>query len=407
MNKRTSVKSHDLGIASVGIVLLVQAFGCAKDYRVEPVINTTSPSAIPFTANAAGPLGKVQVINPYTYNPSMITVESRALKQSQVRDGQIKPLYDIASDPSEDTQRRQAARNALVEAMIAASDDAVSMHLAGLKATQSNINVLLGGLSIGLTGAASVAAEATSKALAAAATGTQGARALINDEVYSQALAESIITLVKADRKQQADLIRSRYRDDLVQFPMEQGIALVVAYHDTSSVYNGLALARQAIEKEAIRRRNDGEFDRIASVDEQLAGAEQDLARAEKRLNSLKDAKSGIESANKAAKEELAQFASQDQAALTNEQKERIKALNSQAAANDRELASLAPQIATAEEVVKTARETVRSLSNAVAERLKQRATSLSAQSNSNNSSSTGSGSSGADNSGAAGGTNK
>jgi hypothetical protein len=278
--------------------------GCQADYRVTPVVNTSEPKALEWEIEADSfGHGSIRVLNPYTYNPAQET-QGRRTSESSITDqpppkpgehdtltpvdpGDLRThsLYEIAINPAVFMTQRQEARNELVNAILRVSDENAAAHLAGLKATQSNINIFLGAAALGLSGAGAAVSE-SAQALSAASTGVQGTRTLINDEVYSQALAESIITLVTADRKAQADAIRKRYAEDLSLFPVEEAIAAAVRYHETASVYNGLALARQAIEKDAIRKRDD-KPDRTTSLPDSIKAAESDLEDAKRKLTNV------------------------------------------------------------------------------------------------------------------------
>lgn len=248
---------HLLAVAIVGLAL----GGCAQDYMADPFLDLTAEHKL-LSKDGSTSFGRPAglVLNPYTYAP---------------RPGEHS-YYLIASDPKTDAAARKEARNALIEAMIIASDYNVSIHLADVKSTQSSTNLVFGAVSLGLSGAASVVSGGTSNALAAASTGTQGARALATEQVWRETFAESIVLLVTTKRKELAQAIRGNYKDDLVAYPMERGIADVMAYHETGSVYFGLAMAREAIDEK--RKEIATETKKAANVG-QDDGSKPDVAK--------------------------------------------------------------------------------------------------------------------------------
>ena len=270
---------------SVCIVVLGAAAlvgGCSRDYNIDPIFDFQGKSEGPKPYQPDGPWDEFRLkINPYTYEPAH-TGET---------------LYAIASGAvkGKSEESRKEARNALMEAMILASDHNAGIHMAAIKATNSTLNVGLGTAALGLTAGATLAVEATSKALAASSTAVQGTRSLINEEVYAQSFAESIITLMEAERTRRAAMIRSHYNDSLIEFPVERGLAEVMSYHQTGSMYFGLSLAREAIQRETVRRRDDGpgsagsQEQKVKIAKEKLEDAKVRLARLVYEQSSITD----------------------------------------------------------------------------------------------------------------------
>ena len=221
------------------IVVLVMALGlgaCAKDYMPDPILDLHGKEVI-LTERRSPSWGRPDglVLNPYEYGktdtlPSFYTIASTP-----------------ASQPGDDAARKEA-RNALIEAMIIASDYNTNNHLADVKSSQTTGNLILGSVSLGLTAAAAVTTGGATNALAAASTGTQGTRALVTEQVWRETFAESVALLVIEKRKLLAAEIRQHYADSIVAYPIERGWAEVMEYHQTGSVYIGLALAREAID---------------------------------------------------------------------------------------------------------------------------------------------------------------
>jgi hypothetical protein len=248
-------------VAVVTIVSTVTT-GCARHYRVDavlvPELNAPGPK-MPFKKSSRSvPFDQYYAIDPYAYGP-----------------GSTDSLYKTATSDLNPDRRRQA-RNELQAAAMRFSDAATALHLASLRATETDINLLLGAASIGLTGAASVAASETAKALAAAATGTQGARALISEQVYRNALTESVIQLIEADRELTARQIRAKWSLAVADYPVEAALGDSEEYHQKGSFFHGLALLRSAAEEKAKAAKTAA----LASTDTSSSSLDQDAQTA-------------------------------------------------------------------------------------------------------------------------------
>jgi hypothetical protein len=136
------------------------------------------------------------------------------------------------------------------------ADSSISKHLASIKATENNVNLLLGAATAGLTGGATVASEAGAKALSAAATGTNASRGMFNETTYRNALTESLIGSVETDRENKKDKILNRLSNECIaNYPVSVALADVQSYLNGGSFYHGLALIREAAELANTKRR--------------------------------------------------------------------------------------------------------------------------------------------------------
>jgi len=140
------------------------------------------------------------------------------------------------------------ARNKLQIAIMGVSERNTAKHLAGVKATQTNLNLLFGLSTAGLAGGGSIAAHATAQALTAAAGGTNAARALVNDQVYRDILIESLINTIKVDRDKLRQLIEAKMGLSISEYDVEHAIYDALVYHEAGSFYSGLASMREVIE---------------------------------------------------------------------------------------------------------------------------------------------------------------
>jgi hypothetical protein len=212
--------------------------GCSRHYRADPILfyngappnsdGTTHPGTLPWMHKTANPFDEHQyVLNPYTYAPA----------------GGC-PLYELARKGN--TAEARYARNELQEAIVRLSDEAVGIHLGGVRATDTATNVLLGAAGIGLTGAASVAAGDSARALSAAATGTQGSRELFSEQVYRNTMSDTVIQLIHKDREVTLQQMRLRHVESTHDYSVEEAITDANQYHAKGSFLNGLTLARSA-----------------------------------------------------------------------------------------------------------------------------------------------------------------
>jgi len=257
--------------------------GCGRDYRNEPFLDF----------EGTGP----------HYQKVGVGFETLRINPFKYSGGGGDPYYTrVVNNLESDEPKARYYRNALLEAMIVASDSNTSTHLSELKATESGLNLIFGATALGLTGGAAVAPAATASALAAASTGVQGARALVNEEIYVQSLAESVIMLIIEERKAVAEKIRQNYSKSMYEYPVERAIADVSEYHEMGSVYFGLSLARQAIEKETISKRG--------ASGSTLTSTSAALAAALSRLEALNNEKEVLEIQKKQIEKVLREEAS-------------------------------------------------------------------------------------------------
>lgn len=218
--------------------------GCSSLYKPDPILITAYKDTFPWEGTRFLSLGEKGVyLNPYTYNPG------------DTATGTVS-LWKIATDNNKAAKDRVAARNLLQNAVLRISDQVTAHHLAKLKGYENNTNLILGSAALGLTGGAAVAGEAAAKALAVAATGVVGARELFNDQVFRNALIETIIAAIEADRsKYLEDVIHAGQKKPIEEYDVEAALKDANEYHFRGSFYHGLGLVRDAAEKENNRKR--------------------------------------------------------------------------------------------------------------------------------------------------------
>jgi hypothetical protein len=231
-------------------VLIAAMSGCsASRYTVPRILRSDSPvgkeSGRPWyeqvNDDGAPRSYQIEVMNPFTYGDWT----DKDVKNAQPS------FYSVAAGwvSGAGSGERELARNQLQNAVIRLSDQAVSMHLSALKASESGWNNSLGFSTLALAAAATATTGGAATGLAAGATVTSGTRSLINEQEFRNALVESIIVLIEKDRAQALERIRQNQRQQIQAYDVEQAIADASDYHQRGSFYHGLALLAEAARK--------------------------------------------------------------------------------------------------------------------------------------------------------------
>jgi hypothetical protein len=212
--------------------------GCNQKYRVDSVLSTDEKDGIPWKERSdTGFMTDVEKINPYTYNGKEVGSYADS-------------LYFIASNDTDETKRKQA-RNQLQSAIMRISDETTAVHLTSIKASENNINLLLGIPAIGMSAAAAVSPLGAANSLSAASTGLQGSRSFVIEQVFRNTLFDSIILLIEEDRRTVRDVIRGKYDKSITEYNVESAIQDATDYHQRGSFYHGLALLADAANDKA------------------------------------------------------------------------------------------------------------------------------------------------------------
>ncbi len=219
---------------------------CASAHRVPPIFTQEDSGEI--ISNNCVDCG----INPVTWVQRL----SEAPIQ-QINPYRYKSYYDTAktgdstctaSDRKLGAQEQ--ARNNLLSVALRLADASTSEHLSAIKATETNMNLLLGAATAGLTGGASVAATAEgAKVLSAAATGTNAGRAMFNETTYRNALGETLVSSIETAHDLERTELVQKMTWCIAEYPVELALADVQKYLERGSFYHGLALIRTAAEE--------------------------------------------------------------------------------------------------------------------------------------------------------------
>lgn len=143
-------------------------------------------------------------------------------------------------------------RNQLQDELVQRSNMMCDKHLADVKATAATYNASLGiGSLTQSTLAAIVTGQSWARALAAGASVTTGAQAIINKEVYRDYVVPAITRAIKQDRGQQARNMRAQRLSNLMHYSAGQAIGDVIAYHESCSFAHGLELIGKDVDERA------------------------------------------------------------------------------------------------------------------------------------------------------------
>jgi 23S rRNA pseudoU1915 N3-methylase RlmH len=181
----------------------------------------------------------IELINPETYKPP----------------GSEKSLYQIANNPNTSPNAAKTARTKLQEKIMEVSNNEVAGHLSRVTSTQVTVNILLGGASTALSGAASLATGNNASTLSELSTVTGAFRSLFNEQVYRNALVETLVAAIASDRnKFLSDIRNLKQTLPIDEYCVQAAIHDMVRYHDKGSFYHGLTLIREAAEAENRKR---------------------------------------------------------------------------------------------------------------------------------------------------------
>jgi hypothetical protein len=159
------------------------------------------------------------------------------------------------------------------------SDDICEAHKGSVVGQAAATNLILGAATLGLSGAgAVVAGEAAHMALSAAATGTAGARSLVNEEVYQQKFVGVLIDAVEISRNEKRKEILQHYGEPLEKYSIDDGIRDVQDYHQRCSFYHGLVILADTIQA----RREEDRKARGAAAKQNLDALEEEVKTFEK-----------------------------------------------------------------------------------------------------------------------------
>jgi hypothetical protein len=305
--KKNVASLHNLLMAAALLAVIMTYTGCQSDYRTKSVIDTRYTDSTPWQKtqlitspinilSAQDPFMKESYMNPYTYNPAdtfdnkhgafkstwqqhfkdWFTTATNVTDANAIKIAAkyelFEPMYLKATLSTNMTglsdNDRKYYRNALQDALIQVMKESTVNHLSALKAGDTRNNLIMGDAALALSGGAAVTSGALAKALAASATGAQGARALFNDQVFRNTLLESIIALIQKDQADFYESIRTNWQaKSIYDYSMEAAITDAKEYETRGSFYNGLALLQKAVQNQVSGIKNIVPINQLVSTE--------------------------------------------------------------------------------------------------------------------------------------------
>ncbi|QJW85653.1 hypothetical protein HK414_27785 [Ramlibacter terrae] len=141
-------------------------------------------------------------------------------------------------------------RNQLQEEIISRSVQMCEKHLSDTEATASLFNATFGfGALTQSALAAVVTGKAWAQALSTGAAITTGTQAVINKEVYRNAVVPAIKRAIKGERERRLNLMRANQLRPLFEYQAGRAVSEAAAYHEACSFSTGLELIGNDAEK--------------------------------------------------------------------------------------------------------------------------------------------------------------
>lgn len=237
------LKGWQLGALAAPVLILA---GCASYYKVGDIESRKKDSPDTYRIMRPALWRKMEVLNPKTYK--LNTSDSTALYTLATS-----YISDLSITNAADTNapalfRAKIARNELQEIMIGLSDREVARHLSEVTGTQITVNMVLGAAALGTSGAGALASTSMAKVFSGMASGFTGAKSLFNEEVYRNALVQTIVSSVISKRNEIRAEIQASQEKSVIEYSMDHAINDVRRLNETGSFYYGITLIKEAAE---------------------------------------------------------------------------------------------------------------------------------------------------------------
>lgn len=143
---------------------------------------------------------------------------------------------------------REAARNRILERLVAASGVSCDQYVDNLQVILSEEDFALGAVTTALAGAGGlVGAEGLAKALSGTAAIVSGVDARFKDSFFANFATHVLAPAMRARRTELLRELRARRADTLTQYSLEQGLADVLAYHGACNMTVAVEVASAAV----------------------------------------------------------------------------------------------------------------------------------------------------------------
>jgi hypothetical protein len=214
------------------VLLAIFTSGCTSAVRHD--LNYSKPSALGHNLT-------------YIYEckidtPGSVTPVTRALVSSNCGDRYFKNAYEDASDDTE----RKIVRDRIIYELLTVIDDDYAVYEIEVRLNRSTKDTIVAIVSIGLTGAASLASKGAANTLAASDTGLKGANAAVDTNFMKDKTTEILLNAMRGNRAIELKKIYDSMSNEIKDYPLEAALRDLVAYYNEGSLTSALnALAAQ------------------------------------------------------------------------------------------------------------------------------------------------------------------
>lgn len=244
------------------VVLLVQctASGCAwvaSKYRVDPLLKAPAceePLDLVLIRKSTPPVDirtlcfpNDEVVLPTASRRTVARHCSAPCKTKPDGTVEESAYHKVVSEP--DPQKAMELRNRLLALLLQRSDVRCEQHKGDIIAQASNSNFLLTVVALGLTSAGTATAvEAAKTALSAAAAAVTGTQAAMNEQIYQQLFAGTIVNAITVSRAEKLKTIEASRLQTTTVYTVDDMIRDVQDYHQRCSFYDGLVRLHETVE---------------------------------------------------------------------------------------------------------------------------------------------------------------
>ena len=153
----------------------------------------------------------------------------------------------VATDAATSVDKYKYLRNDVQDRIIAASNQRCGYYLRELVSAKSQSQIGWGGLSLLLTGAASVTTPATAaKVLSAGATVSTGVNSLYTEAYFNNLTVNVISSGISKRREGILAQITQLRNKSLADYPVNRAVADAILYHTACNIVSGLEAAAAA-----------------------------------------------------------------------------------------------------------------------------------------------------------------
>ncbi len=229
-------------------------------------------------------MGCVGKVIPNFYEADPIFIEQSDLLKPGVDGVDLGKLKNrIDSVNSIDT------RNTLVLDLLTISERVCSRHQASIMANSNTWNVVTGSLTNLFSAVGTVAGgEAAKSGLAAAAAFSGSSRSLVNEEIFQQQLAVTIVRAINIARDKYSSNIENGMLKPLKEYSIKEGLRDIQEYHRRCSFYYGVLEVTKSLDERLMSKSEiDAEMSQLRANISASKGKGIDVSEAEKKLASL------------------------------------------------------------------------------------------------------------------------